>query len=58
MLSRVLDTKKMADDYYNNVIININDNVAANSLSEGEWRAVITSLYSHILDVLLFIIYF
>lgn len=33
MLSRVLDTKKMADDYNNNVIININDNAAADSLS-------------------------
>lgn len=47
MLSRVLDTKKMADDYNNNVIININDNAAADSLSEEEWHAVITSLYPH-----------
>lgn len=45
MLSRVLDTKKMADDYNNNVIININ--AADDSLCEEEWRAVITSLHPH-----------
>lgn len=32
-LAECLTLKKMADDYNNNVIININDNAAADSLS-------------------------
>lgn len=47
MLSRVLDTKKMADDYNNNVIININDNATADSLSEEEWSTLTTPIYPH-----------